>query len=68
MVSSLPAVMSFFKLKGDFIICLELEDYRVHIDERKRKQSQGGINSSSKKAKVERKNQPNHFLMTPQVT
>ncbi len=38
-VSSLPAVMPFFKIEGDFIICPELEDYRVHINERKQKQS-----------------------------
>ena len=54
-VSSLPAVMPFFRIEGDFIICPELEDYRIHINERKQKQSQGGINSASKKAKEKRK-------------
>lgn len=39
---SLPAVMKFFKLEGEFIICPELEDYRAHLDERKLKQSQDG--------------------------
>ena len=40
--ASLPAVMHFFKIEGEFIICPELEDYRAHLDERKHKQSQGG--------------------------
>ena len=41
-VSSLPAIMSFFKIEGDFIICPELEDYRIHLNARKIKQSKGG--------------------------
>jgi len=41
-VSSLPAVMSFFKIEGDFLICPELEDYRTHLNARKIKQSKGG--------------------------
>lgn len=40
--ASLPAVMHFFKIEGEPIICPELEDYRAHLDERKHKQSQGG--------------------------
>ncbi|ALQ51858.1 hypothetical protein [Nitrosomonas ureae] len=52
---SLPAVMKFFKIEGDFIICPELEDYRSHLEERKHKQSQGGKTGSAitnKKRKV----------------
>ncbi len=45
--TSLPAVMPFFKAKGDFIICPELEDYRAHLAERKIKQSQGGKRGSA---------------------
>lgn len=40
--SSIAAVMPFFAVVNDFIICPELENYRVHLAERKRKQSQGG--------------------------
>ena len=39
---SLPAVMPFFKAADGFITCPELEDYREHLVERRRKQSQGG--------------------------
>jgi len=45
--SSLSAVMQFFEVKGDFIICPELEDYRTHLTERKIKQSQGGKRGSA---------------------
>ncbi|MCC6922435.1 MAG: hypothetical protein IT525_05150 [Nitrosomonas sp.] len=45
--ASLPAVMSFFAIDGEFIICPELEDYREHLAQRKLKQSQGGKTGSS---------------------
>jgi len=45
--SSLAAVMSFFAIDGDFIICPELEDYRAHLSERKLKQSQDGKRGSA---------------------
>ena len=45
--ASLPAVMPFFKIEGEFIICPELEDYKAHLDERKHKQSQGGKTGSA---------------------
>ncbi len=54
-VFSLPSVMSFFNIVDDFIVCPELENYRAYIESRKQKQSQGGINSASKKAKDKRK-------------
>ncbi len=41
-LESLPAVMPFFKAADSFITCPELEDYREHLVERRRKQSQGG--------------------------
>jgi hypothetical protein len=40
--NSLVAVMPFFEVVDGFVICPELEDYRAHLAERKRKQSQGG--------------------------
>ncbi len=39
--------MPFFEIAGDFIISPELEDYRMHLADRKLKQSQGGKNGSS---------------------
>ncbi len=45
-MTSLPAVMPFFAIDGDFIISPELEDYRIHLVERKLKQSQGGKRGS----------------------
>lgn len=39
---SLAAVMPFFKVADNFVICPELENYRAHLAERKLKQSQGG--------------------------
>lgn len=41
-VSSLPAVMSFFKIEGDFIVCPELENYREHLEARSKKLSKSG--------------------------
>ncbi|SET70061.1 hypothetical protein SAMN05216326_1732 [Nitrosomonas marina] len=45
--TSLPVVMTFFAVKGDFIICPELESYREHLAERRFKQSQGGKKGST---------------------
>lgn len=45
--ASLPVVMPFFAIDGDFIICPELESYRAHLAERKLKQSQGGKRGSA---------------------
>ncbi len=45
--ASLPAVMPFFAIDNEFIICPELEDYREHLAEQRRKQSQGGKTGSS---------------------
>lgn len=39
---SLAAVMPFFEVVDGFIISPELENYRVHLEERKSKQSHGG--------------------------
>ena len=39
---SLKAVMPFFKIEGEYIICPELKDYQEHLDDRKRRQSEGG--------------------------
>lgn len=46
-VESLTAVMPFFTVVDGFIISPELEDYRVHLAERKIKQSQGGKRGSA---------------------
>ena len=39
---SLSAVMPFFDFQDGFIICPEIEDYRTHLADRRKKQSQGG--------------------------
>ncbi len=44
---SLAAVMLFFEVVDGFIISTELENYRAHLADRKRKQSQGGKRGSS---------------------
>jgi hypothetical protein len=46
-IASLPTVMPFFEITGDFIISPELEDYRIHLADRKLKQSQGGKRGSA---------------------
>ena len=46
-VGSLAAVMPFFEVVDGFIISPELENYRVHLADRKSKQSQGGKRGSS---------------------
>jgi len=45
--ASLAAVMEFFEIAGNFTVCPELENYRVHLAERKLKQSQGGKRGSA---------------------
>lgn len=41
-VRSLPLLDQYFEVQGDVLICPELEDYRQHITDRRRKQSEGG--------------------------
>lgn len=45
-ITSLAVVMEFFEIASNFIVCPELEDYRVHLAERRFKQSQGGKRGS----------------------
>jgi|CXWL01.1.fsa_nt_gi hypothetical protein len=52
--ASLPSVMPFFKIKGDFIVCPELENYREHLDIVRQKKSTGGVNSAAKRANGKR--------------
>lgn len=50
---SLSSVMTFFHSDGEFIQCPELEDYREHLNDRKRRQSEGGkTGAERKKARV----------------
>lgn len=44
---SLAAVMPFFEVVDGFIISPELENYRVHLEERRTKQSHGGKRGSA---------------------
>lgn len=46
--ASLPAVMPFFEIVGDFIICPELENYRKHLDDRAHKLSEAGKRGAAK--------------------
>lgn len=46
----LPSVMPFFEIDGDFIFCPELEKYRAYLDERRRRQSEGGKRSADAKS------------------
>jgi hypothetical protein len=48
---SLPSIMPFFRSDGEIIECPELEDYRDHLSDRKRKQVEGGkLGAERKKA------------------
>jgi len=47
-ISSLPKVMSFFKIDGDFMISPELEDYRSNLEAIRQKQSKAGKDAASK--------------------
>ena len=46
LLDHLADVMPFFDLQDGFIICPELEDYRIHLADQKKKQSQGGKRGS----------------------
>jgi len=47
--SLLPAVMSFFEVQGDSLICPELENYRHYQDARRERMSEGGKRSAEKR-------------------
>lgn len=42
LVEALPYLMQFFEEKDGFLTCPELEDYRQYLDQRRRRQSEGG--------------------------
>lgn len=75
-ITSLTAVMEFFELTGDSIVCPELENYHAHLAERKLKQSQGGkrgsaITNSKRNRKVHADNPgdlSSNSSTTPQVS
>lgn len=46
---SLSQISSFFQVVDGLLLCPELEDYRQHIAERRRKQSEGGKVGAAKK-------------------
>ena len=41
-------VNAFFKVEGDKLMCPELDDYRQHLTDRKKKQSEGGKKGAAK--------------------
>lgn len=53
---------SFFLMQGQDFICPEIEDYRQHINERKKKQSEGG-----KKGAKSTNSKHNQLASNPQV-
>ena len=62
--SSFAAVMPFFEVVGEFVICPELENYRAYLAERRNKQSEGGklgsdITKTKRNNKEEVANQKN---------
>ncbi len=71
---ALPAVMPFFKLQGDFIVCPELEDYRQHLADRRQKQSAGGVkganvtNMGRKRTSVDEPTEAGKTTTNPQPT
>lgn len=69
--TSLPAVMPFFKIEGDFILCPELEDYRTHLDERRqklRKAREKGAAITNKNRNNSNNTISNDMLTTPSAT
>lgn len=40
--AALPEVMPFFAIKKDMIVCPELDDYRTHLEDIRKKQAAGG--------------------------
>ncbi|WP_374591443.1 hypothetical protein [Aquabacterium sp.] len=46
--AALNALASFVEVRGDFIVCPELDSYREHLEQRKAKQSAGGKKGAAK--------------------
>ena len=46
---ALPAVLSFFSELDGFVSSPELDNYKIHLADRKRRMSQGGKNSAEKR-------------------
>jgi hypothetical protein len=46
--TALPELAPFFKVKGSDLTCPELDDYRAHLEDRRRRQSAGGKAGAAK--------------------
>jgi uncharacterized protein YdaU (DUF1376 family) len=44
----IPEVQPFFAIDDEGLFCPELEDYREHVDDRRKKQSEGGKQTAEK--------------------
>lgn len=66
--TSLPAVMPFFEIAGDSIICPELENYRKHLEDRNQKLSDAGKKGAAKTNEKSNKPISNDVSATPTAT
>lgn len=59
--AALPAVMQFFEVADDVLTCPELEAYRLYLEERRARQSEGGKRGAAR-TNAERKPAPRKAL------
>lgn len=48
-IAALPGVMEFFEVRGNVLICPELERYRAYLEARRARMSEGGKKSAEKR-------------------
>jgi len=64
---SLPRIMAFLRESDGFITCPELEDYRSHLEESRKRMSEGGKKSSARRklAQEEKQQEKNQRCLGP---
>lgn len=65
--AALAAIAPFFAIENDTFVCPELIDYRAHLAEQRRRQSEGGKASAAKLNKDRKRSSPSKRAGSPQV-
>jgi hypothetical protein len=64
---ALPALSPFFTYTDGLVRCPELDDYRTHLDDRRKRQSEGGKAGAAKTNKVRDRSPPSRPTATPRL-
>lgn len=64
---ALPSVSAFFTFTDGVVRCPELDDYRTHLDDRRKRQSEGGKAGAAKTNKGRDRSPPSRPAATPRL-